>query len=167
MTYHISEENDNKYINYVLYDIQKEQKYQNIIILTHDINRIKIDGFAFGKNQVLILEDNEINREKLKYIRRINWSRIIDNCYWITPHLSEYRFCDYTDHINKYISTFYYLDAEKINRIKQFLRENKYKTADIICTAELKTKLIKEIPNAHYITVDIDKYINKEQNIYD
>ncbi len=135
--------------------------------MTHDINRIKLGGFAFGKNQVLIVEDNEINREKLKYIRRIDWSRIINNCYWITPHLSEYNFCDYTDHRNKYISTFYYLDAEKINRIKQFLRENKYKNADIICTAEIKEKLLKEIPNAHYITVDIDKYINKEQNIYD
>lgn len=167
MTYHISEENDNKYINYVLYDIQKEQKYQNIIILTHDINRIKIDGFAFGKNQVLILEDNEINREKLKYIRRINWTKVIDNLFWNNIYLSEYNFCDYTDYKKKYISTFYFLDTEKINRINYFLRENNNKNIDIICNKELKDILYKRFPTAHYIVIDLEKYIDKERNIYD
>lgn len=167
LTYHISEENDNKYIKYVLYDIQKEQNYQNIIIFVNDINRIKLEDFAFGKNQVLIIEENETNREKLKYIHRINWSRLIDNCFWGNVYLSEYNFCDYTDNKKKYISTFYFLDTEKINRISYFLRENNNKNIDIICNKEIKDILYKRFPKANYIVVDLEKYIEKERNIYD
>ena len=37
-------------------------KYRNIIILIDDINRINLNDFAFGLNQILIIEDNAINR---------------------------------------------------------------------------------------------------------
>ena len=33
LTYHISEKHDKRYINSVIYDIQKEKKYKNIIML--------------------------------------------------------------------------------------------------------------------------------------
>ena len=167
LTYRISKDSDSVYINLIIYDIQKEKKYRNIIILVNDINKIKIENFTFGCNEVLIIEDTEENREKLKYIHRINWLKILNTCFWRNLFLAEYNFCDYTDYKNKYVSTFYFLDTEKINKIKYFLRENENKNVDIICTRELKEKLIKFFPSVHYIPVDIDKYIQREQNIYD
>lgn len=49
LTYQILEQHDNKYIESVAYDIQKEMKYGNFIILVNDINRINLDEFAFWK----------------------------------------------------------------------------------------------------------------------
>lgn len=151
----------------IIYDIQKEKKFKNIIVLVNDINRINLNDFAFGVNKVLIIEDNKKNREKLKYLHSINWSKIINDNFRNRLFFSEYNFCDYTDYKNKYVSTFYYLDTEKINRIKYFLRENKNKNAHIICNSELETEIKKELPNADYIVVDLEDYIDKERNVYD
>ena len=151
----------------IIYDIQKEKKFKNIIILVNDINRINLNDFAFGINEVLIIEDNKKNREKLKYLHSINWSKIINDNFKNRLFFSEYNFCDYTDYKNKYVSTFYYLDTEKINRIKYFLRENKNKNAHIICNSELEKEIKKELPNANYIVVDLEDYIDKERNVYD
>ncbi|MGN1312091.1 MAG: hypothetical protein ACI4U4_03650 [Bacilli bacterium] len=151
----------------IIYDIQKEKKFKNIIVLVNDINRINLIDFAFGVNEVLIIEDNKKNREKLKYLHSINWSKIINDNFKNRLFFSEYNFCDYTDYKNKYVSTFYYLDTEKINRIKYFLRENKNKNAHIICNSELETEIKKELPNANYIVVELEDYIDKERNVYD
>lgn len=151
----------------IIYDIQKEKKFKNIIVLVNDINRINLNDFAFGINEVLIIEDNKKNREKLKYLHSINWSKIINDNFKNRLFFSEYNFCDYTDYKNKYVSTFYYLDTEKINRIKYFLRENKNKNAHIICNAELETELKTELPNANYMIVNLEDYIDKERNVYD
>lgn len=48
-------------------------RYRNIIILIDDINRIDLSDFAFGRNRILVIEDDEINREKLKYLHSIRW----------------------------------------------------------------------------------------------
>ncbi len=167
LTYYIAEEHTKRYLNSVIYDIQKERKFKNILVLTNDMARIPVSDFAFGLNQVLVAEDNEDNREKLKYIHNMNWHKVIEDCYQNKVYLAEYRFCDYTDYQNKYVSLFYFLDTEKINRIKQFLRENKNKNADIICSSELKNEIQKEIPNANYITIDLEKYIDKERRFYE
>lgn len=167
LTYHISEDHDNKYQTSVIYDIQKEKKYKNIIVLVNDIKRINIADFSFGDNKVLIIEDTEINREHLKYLHSINWANAIRDCYNYKVFLSEYNFCDYTDYKNKYISTFYFLDTEKISRIKYFLRENKNKNADIICSSMLEQELRKELPTANFNILDLEEYIDKERNVYD
>ena len=82
-------------------------------------------------------------------------------------YLSEYSFCDYTDYKGKFVSLFYYLDTEKINRIKYFLRENKQKAVDIICNHEIAMQIKKELPTANYIIIDLDKYVDKELMVYD
>ena len=167
LTYHISEKHDKRYINSVIYDIQKEKKYKNIIILVNDIKRINVNDFSFGMNQVLVLEDNECNRNKLKYLHSINWSEMIKSLYKENIYLAEYNFCDYTNYKDKYVALFYFLDTEKITRIKYFLMENGNKKIDVICSQEIKKELQKEIQNANYIITDMVKYIDKERNIYD
>ncbi len=167
LTYKITNEHDDRYLKSVIYDIQKERKYKNIIVLVDNLSMININDFAFGMNRVLVIEDNTQNREKLKYLHSINWSEIINKYYRNKAVLSEYNFCDYTDYKHTYISYLYFFDTEKITRIKQFLRENKNKSADIICNSELAKEIKKLIPKANYIIVDLEEYIDKERNYYD
>ena len=135
--------------------------------MINDKNRANIDDFTFGMNSVLLIEDNETNREKLKYLHSVNWSKIIQEKYKNKMLISEYNFCDYTDYKNKYINTFYFLDTEKINRIKYFLRENKDKNVDIVCSTDLEDELKKELPNCNYCVLNLEEYIDRERNIYD
>lgn len=165
LAYQILKDHDSKYIESVIYDIQKEMKYKNIIILIDDINRINLNSFAFGLNQTLIIEDNAINREKLRYLHSIRWKEIVDKCYK-GAYLSEYSFCEYTNNKDKFINTFYFIDTEKITRLKYFIRESSTKKAHIICNSELETRLRKELPEANYCLVDLEKYIDKERKYY-
>ena len=165
LAYQILNEHDNKYIKSVAYDIQREMRYKNIIILVNDINRINLSDFAFGKNQILVIEDNEINKEKLKYLHSIRWKAVIDKCYK-GAYLSEYSFCEYTNNKDKFINTFYFIDTEKIIRLKYFIRENSNKKAYIICNTELEARLRKELPDANYCVVDLERYIDKERRYY-
>ena len=167
LVYYISSNRDNKYIKSVIYDIEKERKYKNIIVFVNDIKRININDFAFGYNQVLIIEDTELNRELLKTLHSIEWLKIVQKLYKTKIFLSEYKFCDYCDYKNKYISYFYFLDSEKINRLKYFLRENKNKSAYIICPSNLKELIQKELPSAIFSCIDLEEFIDKERNIYD
>lgn len=167
LTYHISEEHNKQYLNSVIYDIQKEKKYKNVIVLFDDIVKANMNDFTFGLNHVLMIEDNKMNRAKLQYLHSINWARIIEDYYDNKVFFAKYNFCDYTDYKDKYVSTFYFLDTEKIHKIKYFLRENKNKTADIICGPELEDDLRKELPNAHFCLVDFEKYIDKERKYYE
>ena len=167
LTYYISEEKGKMYLKSVIYDIQKEKQHRNIIVLVDSISQINVSDFAFGLNSVLVIEDNEQNREKLKYLNNVKWSEIIQDYYQNQVYLSEYSFCDYTDYKGKFVSLFYYLDTEKINRIKYFLRENKQKAVDIICNHEIAMQIKKELPTANYIIIDLDKYVDKELMVYD
>ena len=162
LAYQILKEHDSKYIESVIYDIQKEMRYKNIIILIDDINRINLNDFAFGLNRILVIEDNEINKEKLKYLHSIRWKEIVDKCYK-GAYLSEYSFCEYTNNKDKFINTFYFIDTEKITRLKYFIKENSTKKAYIICNTELETRLRKELPNANYYVEDLEQYIDKER----
>lgn len=165
LAYQILKDHDSKYIESVIYDIQKEMKYRNIIILIDDINRINLNDFAFGLNQILVIEDNDTNREKLKYLNSIRWKEVIDK-YYEGAYLSEYSFCEYANNKDKFINTFYFLDTEKITRLKYFIRESSTNRAYIICNSEIETKLQKELPEANYCVVDLEKYIDKERRYY-
>ena len=166
LTYQILEEHNNKYIESVAYDIQKEMNYKNFIILVNDINRINLDDFAFGKNKVLVIEDNENNREKLKYLHSIRWNELIDE-YFKDVHLSEYTFCEYSNNKDKYINTFYFIDTEKIIRFKYFINESSTRRAYIMCDMKLEEDLRKELPNVNYYVVNIEKYIDKEKRVFE
>ena len=167
LTYHISKKNENQYITSVIYDLQKEKNYEYIIIFVDDINRINIEDFAFGKDKVLIMEDTKENENNLKYLNKVRWSRIIKEYYDDTVFLSPYNFCDYTNKNDKYISIFNFIDAEKITRIKYFLMESNNRNVDIICDEKLEPILRKELPDANYVVVDLNKYTMKEKNYYD
>ncbi len=167
LTYYISEKNDNKYISSVIYDIEKERNYGNIIVFINNINRRELEDFATGKNSTIIIEDNEINRERLKHLNRVNWRKIVDNTFKEELPIASYIYCDYTDYIEKYVSTFELMDVEKMYRIKTFLDINiRHKRAIIICTKEVERLLSKYYSTADYINIDLEKHIDKKRNIY-
>lgn len=165
LSYQILKEYDNKYIESVAFDIQKEMRYRNIIILVNDTNRIDLNYFAFGNNQILVVEDNEANREKLKYLHSVRWKELVDKCYK-GVYLSKYNFCEYSNNKDIFINTFYFIDTEKIAKFKYFMNESPFKRSDIICNSELEMILRKELPNANYCIVDLEKYIDREQRYY-
>lgn len=97
-------------------------------------------------------------------LHSIRWKEVVDK-YYKGAYLSEYSFCKYTNNKDKFINTFYFIDTEKITRIKYFIRESSTKRVYIICNSEVETKLRKELPDANYCVVDLEKYIDKERNI--
>ncbi len=165
LTYQILKEHDNKYIESVAFDIQKEMNYKNFIILVDDISRINLNNFAFGKNKILVIEDNESNRENLKYLHSVRWQELVEE-YYSGCHLAEYSFCEYSNNKDIFINTFYFIDTEKINRFKYFINESYTKRAYIVCDMELEKRLRKELPDANYCVVNLEKYIDKERRYY-
>lgn len=165
LTYHISDKHTKKYINTVMYDLQKETKYKNILILVDDIKRIELRNFIFGFNSLIICEDNDEQLLKLKYIQQINWPKIVQTLYK-GVHISEYNFCDYTNNKDRYIATFYLIDTEKINRINVFLENNKNKQVDIICGENIIRNLGQEMPLVNYNLIKLSDFI-EDIRIYD
>lgn len=167
LTYYISKEHKNSYLYSIIYDIQKEREFRNIIVLVNDINRINLNDFMFGMNQVLIIEDSEANLEKLKYLHKINWNKLLKTLYPNQVYLSEYNFCDYINKKSHYISVFYFLDTEKINRIRNFISTNQGKVTDIICDEQLHSILQKELVTTNLKIISLEPYIEKSIKIYD
>lgn len=166
LTYHIAKEHTQKYINSVIYDLQKESNYKNIIVLIDNINRINFSDFIFGFNSLIVCEDTDEQLKKLAYIQQINWQKAVQNLY-NNVHISEYNFCDYTNNKNKYISTFYMLDTEKINRINMFLKNNENKKIDIISSEEESLILRKLLLQVNYNTINLSEFIDRNVRIYD
>ena len=82
-------------------------------------------------------------------------------------YISEYNFCDYTDKKSIFVSCFYFIDTEKINLLKYFLRENKGKKVDIVCSTEYLQLLQREIPNQNYYPIEFDRFIRERFNVYE
>lgn len=166
LIYHISKEHTLKYINAVIYDLQKETNYRNIIVLVDTIDRINLKNFAFGFNSLIICEDTDEQLIKLIYMQQINWSKIVKLLYK-DVHISEYNFCEYTNNKDKYISTFYLIDTEKINRINMFLSNNPNKQFDIICNNNIELILKNLFSQVNYNIINLSDFIDKNVRVYD
>lgn len=167
LTYHISKEQSSKYLNSVIYDIQKELKYKNIIILIDDISKIELSNFEFGLNSVIICEDSDKELEKLKYLQQIKWREIINQEFGKNIYLSDSKFFDYTDKKNKYIVYFYLIDTEKVNRIRTFMQNNIKQKVEIICDCSIVQYLAKELVNCNLYPIEINNFIEREIHFYE
>ena len=167
LTYHISNSHTDKYLNSVMYDLQKELKYKNIVILIDDISRIDFLKFSFGFNSVIICEDTDEALEKLKYLQQINWNKAIKAEFKEILNLSELNFCDYTNNKSLYVSYFYFVDTEKINRIITFMQNNINKKMNIICPESIVKYLGSELATCNFHLINIDSFIEKKINFYE
>lgn len=166
LTYYISKEHTQRYMSSVIYDIQKEKSYNNIIVFYETGVNINPLNFTFGHNQVLIIEDTLENKNNLQYIHCIDWYEILYK-YFKEPFISQYSFCDYEDLKGSYISYFTFYDTEKVNRINQYLLQNKIKKVDIVCSKQLYERLLHVIPRANYLTLDLEKFIDRKRYCYE
>ena len=66
-----------------------------------------------------------------------------------------------------YVSCFYFVDTEKINRISTFMQINTNKKVDIICPKSIVKYLGSELATCNFHLIDIDKFIEKEINFYE
>ena len=114
----------------------------------------------------MILEDNEKNLEQLKYLHSIDWQKAVDTIYRNKVFISEYNNCDYTNKKQLFVNCFYFLDAEKINRIKNFLSNNN-KSVDIVCNKIVYEYLSFIFTDLKYRIIDLEKFIDKEITYYD
>lgn len=168
LVYHISNKHSDNYLNSVIYDLQKELKYKNVIILIDDISRVDFSKFVFGLNSVIICKDTDEFIEKLKYMHQVSWKKVIKGEFKKIINISELNFCDYIDNNRKlFIAYFYYIDTEKINRIVTFMQNNIEKKVDIVCPMEIVKYLSTELYNCKLHPIDINKFIEKEINYYE
>ena len=167
LTYYITNEHTKKYINSIIYDLQKEVQHKNILILVDNLSKIDLMDFSFGFHSLIICENTDENLNKLKYIHQINWRKIINSTFKENLHISEFNFCDYTNSSSKYVACFYFIDTEKINRIKTFMQNNIDKKVDIICDESIIKQLGQELALCNFNLVNISNFIEKEIRLYD
>lgn len=76
-------------------------------------------------------------------------------------------FCEYTNYKEKYISPFYFFDAEAMWRLKIFMRESpgkKFWTA--ICDKRTKELLENTFRNAWFVVINLEEHIDKYRTIW-
>lgn len=167
LTYYITKEHDNRYVQSVIYDIRKEHKYKNVIVFVEDLNKIDINNFIFGIDKLYIIPNTENNIHLLEKIHRIDYQELFSNVYKDNVYLSEYDFCDYYTKAGLFIFPLPFIDTEKLSTIKYFLLENKNKKVDILYSKNISLLATGKLKGANYKPIDFDKYVKGDFNIYD
>ena len=167
LTYHIPEYQNQRYINSVIFDLNQITQYKNIIILVNDINRLELSEFAFNLSSVIICEDSDEGLEKLKYLELVKWNKIVKDTFGNNVKFAEYKYADFTDGKNKYISVFYLLDTEKISKLFTFHKANPERNAEVVCSNEIAEFIKKVEPRSNITIVNINDYIERTSKIYD
>lgn len=167
LIYYISKKHTDKYIQSVTYDIRKERRFKKVIVFTEDIERIDINQFVFGLDELLIIPITEENLYLLENINKIDHQRIFINMYKNKVYLSKYDFCNYYTKPEGFISLLPFIDSEKLCGIKYFILENNCKNVDILYSRNIPLIAIEKLKNINYKPINFNKYIKKEFNIYD
>lgn len=167
LTYYISKNHTEKYIQSIIFDIRKEKKFRNVIVFVEDINMLEIKSFAFGLNKIYIIPNIEENIHLLEQIDKIDYKMMLNKLYKEKVFLSEYEFCEYCSKDSKFIFTLPFIDGEKLSAIRYFVLENKNSKVDILYSKNISLLVIDRIKNVNYIPVDFSKYIKGEFNVYE
>lgn len=167
LIYYISNKHTDKYVQSIVYDIRKERNFKKIIVFVENIDKININDFVFGLDELLIIPPTEESLYLLQNINKIDYQYIFADLYKEKVYLSEYNFCNYYTKTEQFISLLPFIDSEKICGIKYFLMENKCKNVDILYSKNIPLTAIGKLKSANYKTINFNKYVKKEFNIYD
>jgi len=167
LTYYITKEHDNRYVQSVIHDIRKERNQKNVIVFVEDLNKIDINDFIFGLDKLYIIPITEDNIHLLENLHKIDYQEIFSKLYKDNVYLSEYDFCDYYTKQDLYIYPLPFIDTEKLSTIKFFLMENKNKKVDILYSKNISLLATGKLKGANYKPIDFDKYVKGDFNIYD
>lgn len=148
LTYYLSKKKEDVYIKQLLFDINKSFNYNKIIIFVEDFNVIcpKYSNFAFGKEETIVILNNNDNKNFLKKYININWHEILEDIYQEELLISNWDKADYLLEDNRYIIEMIFINTEKIERLNWYYSENVNSTKRIeIITLEENKEKIKEM----------------------
>lgn len=148
LTYYVSKKKEVVYIKQLLFDINKSFNYENIMIFIEDSGVIcpKYSNFSFGKENTIVIVNDDNNKELLKKYPNINWHEVLETMYNKELLISDWDNADYLLDENKYIIEMLFINTEKIEKLKWYYKENSnsLKRVEIITIDENKEK-IKEM----------------------
>lgn len=148
LTYYVSKKKEDIYIKQLLFDINKSFNYENIIIFVEKLDEIcsKYSNFSFGKENTIVIVNNDNNKKIIKEYSNINWHEVLEGIYNKEILISDWDKADYLLDENKYIIEMLFINTEKIEKLKWYYKENSesLKSVEIITIDENKEK-IKEM----------------------
>ena len=126
LTYYVSRKKEDVYIKQLLFDINKSFNYENIIIFVEDLSVIcpKYSNFSFGKENTIVIVNDDNNKELLKKYPNINWHEVLETMYNKEILISDWDKADYLLDENKYIIEMLFINTEKIEKLKWYYKEN-------------------------------------------
>ena len=158
LTYYVSKKKEVVYIKQLLFDINKSFNYENIMIFIEDSGVIcpKYSNFSFGKENTIVIVNDDNNKELLKKYPNINWHEVLETMYNKELLISDWDNADYLLDENKYIIEMLFINTEKIEKLKWYYKENSnsLKRVEIITIDENKEK-IKEIVGDNRCSVKV------------
>lgn len=149
LTYYISSKKEHLYIKQLMYDIKKALNYEDIIIFVDNLDVIskKYHNLSFGKNNTIIVLNDDYNKEILKsyYIQDIH--EMLENIYNKEIFISNWKLADYMLEDNTYIINMPFINTEKLERLNWFFKENEgiKRNIEIITTKTYKNKILEII----------------------
>lgn len=161
LTYYVSKKKEVVYIKQLLFDINKSFNYENIMIFIEDSGVIcpKYSNFSFGKENTIVIVNDDNNKELLKKYPNINWHEVLETMYNKELLISDWDNADYLLDENKYIIEMLFINTEKIEKLKWYYKENSnsLKRVEIITIDENKEKIREMVGDNRCSVKVIDK----------
>ena len=148
LTYYVSKKKEVVYIKQLLFDINKSFNYENIMIFIEDSGVIcpKYSNFSFGKENTIVIVNDDNNKELLKKYPNINWHEVLETMYNKELLISDWDNADYLLDENKYIIEMLFINKENSNSLKRVeiitIDENKEKIKEMVGDNRCSVKVI-------------------------
>lgn len=166
LVYYISDKKEDKYINQLLYDINKVMEHNEIIIFVDNLEKLKEKNkqLVFGKNHTYIIVNSKENRELIKKYDNIDFYDLVKKLYGEEKQIliSDWNIADYLLDENQYILNMLFIDTEKLNQLRWFFQENSNTTKQInIITLDENVEFIKRLApdNSKIISLSIENLL--------
>ena len=128
LVYFLGDEKENRYVHQLFYDINKVLDYDNIILLTTNLEKLikEWEYLNFKKEHTYLILDTKENIELIKQIADVDYYELIKYIYDDDSQIlySDWKVADYYLGKNQYVLVMPFIDAEKVNELKWYYEEN-------------------------------------------
>ena len=149
LTYYISLKKEDLYIKQLMFDIKKAVNYDDVIIFVDQLDVIskKYNNLSLGKDNIVIVLNDDYNKELLKKYYNQDIHDVLENMYSEEILISNWKYADYMLEDNTYIITMPFINTERLERLNWFCKENDSikRNIEIITTTPYKNKILEII----------------------